>query len=244
MTITAGRLTELTFGLLAFSFFAFPAGATTLYQETFSTGAALTSDPLVNSSAIGTYFLTGTGNAYVTTSSYNDASTGTVDGPVNAPPSGISSPYFLVEGTANNNTSGNNVFFASSNITVAANTNYTVSYELTNANNVSFATVGLQVNGISLISAQSASGYYADGIAGDGWQTFSVTWNSGSATTAAITLTDTNTQQNGNDFAVDNIQLASASSSTPEPSTMVLFGTALVGLGSWRIRRRRAAVSL
>jgi hypothetical protein len=76
------------------------------------------------------------------------------------------------------------------------------------------------------------------------WVPFSTTWDSGSATSAAIELRNLGTADVGNDFALDDISLAGPSGSPiPEPASVVLLLTGslalcLGGRGSIRTHRR------
>lgn len=65
------------------------------------------------------------------------------------------------------------------------------------------------------------------------WQTFSDTYSSGADTSETLTITDTDDQFQGNDFALDDI----SDTSTPEPASIFLFGSGLLGIaGFWRRR--------
>jgi hypothetical protein len=182
------------------------ANATTIYNESFASGSALSADPLVNYSAIQPYWQASSNNNNgVVVQNTNNVFGTTYNGFINAASGG--SGYFLFEGTAQNTTTGNTLF-VSSGITVSQNTNYTLSFQLTNAGPTSApssipAQITLQANGVSLLSGVTALGYYSDGVSGDQWQTYSATWNSGSNTSLALALLDTQTQGNGNDFGID-----------------------------------------
>ncbi len=58
------------------------------------------------------------------------------------------------------------------------------------------------------------------------WENFTVTWYSGSNTTATIQIFDLNTAPIGNDFALDDISF----SPVPIFSSLLLFGSGLLGL--------------
>jgi hypothetical protein len=95
-----------------------------------------------------------------------------------------------------------NVTVWTQNITVTANTDYVFSTWVTSVNPQNPAQLQFSINGIPLgttISPPSASG----------WQYFTTTWNSGSATgTVPIALVNQNIATSGNDFAVDDIVFA------------------------------------
>ncbi len=69
------------------------------------------------------------------------------------------------------------------------------------------------------------------------WQQGKFTWNSGSSTTAALSLTDTNTSGAYNDFVLTDIALQ-AVSPVPEPSIAWL----LLGGGVLTVFARRRAL--
>jgi hypothetical protein len=129
---------------------------------------------------------------------------------------------------------GHEQFYISSSFSVSTSTEYQVSFYLTNANTISVAQIQPDINGTLLGSAVSAVGTWGT----NGWQQFTFTWNSGSATSAALTLHDFQLLTEGNDFGIADIVVQSVQS-VPEPST---FGAAILGalgmISYARLRRR------
>lgn len=72
------------------------------------------------------------------------------------------------------------------------------------------------------------------------WEGLSNTWNSGSTTSAVLTLINRNTAAGGNDFAIDDIRLSTTSvvNPVPEPASIV-FALASLPLLWWGMRGRR-----
>ena len=131
--------------------------------------------------------------------------------------------YFLYEGTF----TGKAPSFAktfwdtAAPVPVSPHTDYSFSFYLANSNTIADheAIVQPSINEAPVGSPVVAKGYYTDGISGDGWQQFTVHWNSGSATTAALELSDLQPSGYGNDFGVDTITLTDLSASpTPTPT--------------------------
>jgi hypothetical protein len=224
-----------------------PASADPVYLETFDNGTALSSDSLVNYAAIDPYWKTNqNGNVVQTTNGI-----GGFGSAIDQDASGDG--YFLFQGTsANYDPTSQATFFVSSAITVAQNTNYTVSFDLVNAtscdvsnpygNQNCSAQVKAAINGTSLGSPVSADDVFADQVgtpANWPWQEFTFSFNSGSNTQVTLSLQDVFPgivgfgNGTGNDFGVDDICVAgdgSCPSPTPEPASTFLFGSGLFGL--------------
>jgi hypothetical protein len=97
------------------------------------------------------------------------------------------------------------------------------------------AQLNLDING-----SQVGATFDAPGVAGV-WQQVSMTWNSGSATTADLALVNQNTSPDGNDFALDDISLSAQSpGGVPEPAAWALMLLGFGGLGA-ALRRRAPA---
>ena len=142
------------------------------------------------------------------------------------------SGYFLFLGTGSGSPTGNE-FFISPTFAVTPNTNYAVSFYLTNANGTANAQVEPQIDGSLLgTGAATANGFYQDGNPADQWQQYTFNWNSGSNTSGSLILHDYVLATTGNDFGIDDISVATA---VPEPSAFALLS--VVGLGLLRYRR-------
>lgn len=90
----------------------------------------------------------------------------------------------------------------SETITVQPNTNYAFSAWLENITSVNPAVLQFSINGQQLGSPLNAN--VRDCI----WDQFHTDWNSGSATSAVISIVNENTAFSGNDFALDDISFA------------------------------------
>jgi PEP-CTERM motif len=155
--------------------------------------------------------------------------------------------FFLYEGTNNGSAPSyvGTFWRDSSSVPVLPNTNYTFSFYLTNSTPRSLpslnpAIVQPLINGVALGAGVSANGFFTDGISGDGWQQFTFTWNSGSATTADMSLMDLRATGDGNDFGIDTITLVGPAATVPEPSAIALLSLGGLGLAGWRRWKKRA----
>ena len=135
-------------------------------------------------------------------------------------------------------TAGNRFWYES--VTVVPNTTYTFSYWGTGIDtqgNSSPAMVQLTLNGAA-VGSQATFSTTSTGNTATTWVNFTDTWNSGANTTALVALSDLNTAQNYNDFAVDDLSFAAPA---PEPSTWVATSIAAALLGLMVRRRFRRA---
>lgn len=147
---------------------------------------------------------------------------------------------------ANGSPTDGAVVWQSASITVNAATNYffeafvmnvccTAGYSGANSPSI----LEFSINGMSVGSRTTNLA-----LAGT-WEGLSTTWNSGSATSAVLSLINRNTAVGGNDFAVDDISLSTQSivlppPPVPEPASIALMlgGLAVVAGAA---RRRSAA---
>lgn len=120
---------------------------------------------------------------------------------------------------------------------VTTNTNYELeawARAITKIYGAPVITLGFVVNGVELgtLSLENPDNDY--------WQEYSVSWNSGTNTSATLTIIDyqTNNSIPGNDFAVDDISFAHKTNTVPVPSTLTLLGVGLASLAANRVRRR------
>jgi hypothetical protein len=149
--------------------------------------------------------------------------------------------YFLFEGTgsytetSNDIPAGHGEFYISPVFAVTPETEYDVSFDLVNDGSLNVASIEAGIGG-QVFGPVSANGQFNDGNPLDQWQLFSFEWNSGTSTTASVILNDLTPTDSGDDFAIDNISVAS----TPEPTTlsMSLIGLVVVVASRHRLPTR------
>jgi hypothetical protein len=168
----------------------------------FFSGYAYGDNTLSNTYTIGTNPATATGH-YPDWLSYGDHTTGTGN-------------MFIADGGVGT--------IWSETVTVTPGSLYTFTFwgATINANTQSRSDLQFSVNG----TATGSDDLFPQ--AGGVWTQYSVNWNSGTNTTAMLSLTDLNTGGGWNDFSLDDISFNSPSSGVPEPTSIA---TLLVGLG-------------
>lgn len=146
---------------------------------------------------------------------------------ISTDPAGGNGNVYVADGA----TTANTTVWAQT-VAVKANTNYTFTYYAAEVSNpcCSNATFAPTIDGASGAVLNTTGS----------WQQGSFTWNSGSNTSAVLSLTDTNAQGDFNDFALTDIALTAAG--VPEPAT---WATMLLGFGlaGAALRRRRAVTA-
>lgn len=105
----------------------------------------------------------------------------------------------------------------SQTVSVMPNTTYRFTVQASSVYPASPAQLVLSVNG-------SMSGATTLNTTACSWQTLSYTWNSGSATTATLSIYDMNMDASGNDFAIDNISFSTAPTVTTSVMNTVCQG--------------------
>ena len=189
----------------------------------FTSGYALTTQTpdLFENAAHGIYAILPIGSV-AGQSAYGDWTNVSVD------PTGGNGNVFAADGATNANTT-----VWSETVSVTPNTQYIFSYyaaEISNAccSNAVFVPTIDGSNGASLTASAS-------------WQQGTFTWNSGSNTTASLSLTDTNINGPYNDFVLTDIAFATPIATAPEPGTWALISlSGLALLCAFRKVRTRA----
>jgi len=132
-------------------------------------------------------------------------------------------------------------------VNVTANTNYGFSgwaaawgHDAYGDTDPSPANLQLSVNSMNVGNLQLPA---SDGA----WQNLIGAWNSGTSTTAAISIVDTNLAFSGNDFVLDDLSFGVHGTAVPEidPGSMASALTLLIsGMLTFTGRRRRQSVAL
>jgi hypothetical protein len=116
------------------------------------------------------------------------------------------------------------------NVAVVQNTTYYFSTWVVSSFAESPAQLDFSINGASIgsLTASTTTGK---------WDLFYATWDSGSSAVANLALVNTNTAYSGNDFCLDNITMDTVVP-TPLPSSLLLLGSSLAGLGFVGFRKK------
>lgn len=107
----------------------------------------------------------------------------------------------VIDGSTQN--SGNDIFW-SQTITVTQNTDYTFSYWLQTVATPNPAQIETQINGLP-ITGNIFTSIATASATPSGWSQVTYVWNSGTNTTAVISMNDLTTDAGGNDFAIDDL---------------------------------------
>lgn len=108
--------------------------------------------------------------------------------------------YFLFHGTARTGSTVGEVWGTPTPVRVQPNTNYVFSFYLANIFDINVAQIEPFINGVSIAPSVSA-------VSLRNWERFTFCWNSGSATTADLSLRNNREEATGNDFVFDDIAL-------------------------------------
>jgi gliding motility-associated-like protein len=174
------------------------ANAQRIYYEDFELGAATQFDCT-------TYYSLNCphANHYVVTTTLN-AGANCLSSPFIATVTNDVSPtgagYYLFHGTARTGSSLGEVWGTPTPVQVQPNTNYSFSFYLANVYDTNVAQIQAFINGVSLGPSVSA-------VSLRSWERFTFCWNSGSATTADLSLRNNMEEASGNDFTLDDIAL-------------------------------------
>lgn len=113
----------------------------------------------------------------------------------------------------------------SQTVSVIPNTVYTFTGWVSSWYSASPAMLDIKINGnsIGLVTAPSTTAT---------WQQFSFVWNSGSSTSAQLSIVDATTDAFGNDFALDDLEFV------PEPTSIAFLGLGVASLLFRKSRKR------
>jgi hypothetical protein len=117
---------------------------------------------------------------------------------------------------------------------LAANTTYTFSFWATGADSTSLADLQFSVNGTNVGPDHQLTTVGS-------WVAYSDHFTTTSAGPYSLSLADLNSEQNGNDFTVDDLALRGGPGGVPESGTWVLMLAGFLGLGSLVRLQKRAA---
>jgi gliding motility-associated-like protein len=177
-------------------------GSYTCTATSITGGLVANGDFSAGDTGFSTAYTLGTGGTY---GALSNAETYSVTNNPNAAHSNFYSFGDHTSGTGNmfvcNGSNLPNMVVWSQTITVTPNTNYNFSAWVTSVENTSLgqqAQIQFSINGSLIGNVFNAP------LTGGAWANFFVGWNSGTATTAVITIVDQNTTGN-NDFALDDI---------------------------------------
>jgi len=115
-------------------------------------------------------------------------------------------------------------------VSVSAHTNYVFSFYVVAVDGATYADLQPTITGTQGVGLTAEQGT---------WQQGMMSWNSGTNTTATLSLADLNSVEFNNDFALADLSLTGG---VPEPSTwaMTLLGFAGLGFMSFRGSRKTA----
>jgi hypothetical protein len=190
----------------------------------FSTEYALTTmTPYLFQDGVHGIYAVEAANAVAGSSAYGDWTNVTTD------PSGGNGNLFVADGA----TTDPAATVWSETVAVNPHTNYTFSFDAAEISNACCS------NAQFLPTVNATNGTVLD--LNGAWQSNSTfVWNSGSSTSAVLSLTDLNESGPYNDFVLDDISFSTAG--VPEPATWAMMLIGFAGLGA-AIRSRRKPVA-
>lgn len=131
----------------------------------------------------------------------------------------------------------------SETVSVTPNSRYRLTFwgATVNTSSPTPANIVVQINGVPVGGSNIFPN--ASPVTGGAWVPFSVDWNSGASTLAAIELFDATTSEAYNDFALDDISLTTGAFRAPVLSGwwMAALAMSLIVGGRWVLLRRAAA---